>query len=142
MCRNNGNVTFTRLDGIGVEFTGVGNSGVAEDFDRDGDIDIFLLHDAQTNYGDSVPPKYLRNNLIPSGQLTFSDATALSGITNLPDNGTDVTAGDVDNDGDLDLYVAVHDYAGTWQDHLYLNDGHAVFTDATTSASLIDGNWR
>ena len=56
----------------------------------------------------------------------------------LPDPGNvearKVTPADVDGDGDLDLYFSHVGWQGrSPQDHLLINDGHAVFTDETTA---------
>ncbi len=72
----------------------------------------------------------------------FTDGTAGPG-TGLPDQSMPLAgfaAGDVDADGDLDLYLAgwccIGSYTG--QDMLFLNDGQGLFTDATygTEAGL------
>ncbi len=51
-----------------------------------------------------------------------------------PDPTAAVAFGDVDNDGDLDLFTCNESYQGhgNLQDRLYLNDGGGRFTDVTT----------
>ena len=96
----------------------------AGDYDGDGDLDLYVtrLDDTDILY---------RNR----GDGTFEDATLESGLTfNLRSNGPGW--GDVDNDGDLDLYVT------TLLDtrfYLFINDGNGVFTEegAVRGAAII-----
>ena len=73
-----------------------------------------------------------RNNEGPrpgSHQVTFEDATERAGLAQSGWT-LDVGAGDADNDGDLDLFVAC-DF-GT--DRFFLNRGNGTFTDRTSAA--------
>ena len=97
------------------------------DMDNDGDFDLFV-----TNYwggGNGMPNHLYRNDAgtyvrVTTGPLA-TDTTIL-GLAN--------TWGDVDNDGDLDVYVAASNPQGQnlGIDRLYLNDGHGSFTTALT----------
>ncbi|MBI1853262.1 MAG: VCBS repeat-containing protein [Planctomycetes bacterium] len=103
------------------------------DCDGDGDLDLVL--------GSWPRPRLFIND----GTGHFTDGTD-GPVTGLPPRGLwvqQVASGDVDGDGDLDLYFADAccgdvslGYDG--QDRLYLNDGHGFFTDATlgTDAGL------
>ena len=85
------------------------------DFDRDGDQDLVFATGPGHNF------LYFRND----GSGSFTDLTATCGLGLCPQAKACV-AGDVDNDGDLDLYVAV-----LWSpNQLFLNDGLGVFTPA------------
>jgi hypothetical protein len=65
----------------------------------------------------------------------YRDATEGAGLDQTG-YGTGVAAGDVDNDGDVDLYV------GNWgPDALYLNDGTGHFTDVTARAGIRGDAW-
>lgn len=92
--------------------------GAAGDFDNDGWVDIYVTRlDA---------PDILYRN---KGNGTFEDVSTTAGFTaNLQTNGP--AWGDVDNDGDLDLYVSA---GGDTRFYLYINDGSGHFTEQAAS---------
>lgn len=97
--RNNGNGTWTGLGvatGIPFNFTGQIEGLACGDVDNDGDIDIFLAN------GRNNGPSKLYLNQINNGEgaMTFVD----SGI-NFPNRAEGCTFIDIDQDGDLDLYM-------------------------------------
>lgn len=69
------------------------------------------------------------------GGMRFEDITAQSGLAE-PLYAMGVTAGDVDSDGDRDLFVACYG-----KDRMFLNDGAAHFTDDTARAGVGDAGW-
>ncbi len=75
---------------------GSGRTVCIADFDGDGDDDIFKSRDA------SLPYQLFRNN----GDGTFTDVAAESGLVlDPPLDGQSCSFIDIDDDGDLDLYV-------------------------------------
>ncbi len=96
---------------------------IAEDFDKDGDQDLMYASGSTGS-----PPRLLLNN----GSAVFTDVTA----TNVPAlalRSFSLCAGDVDNDGDLDVVVSD---GGTFggvasQARLLINNGTGAFSDAT-----------
>lgn len=71
------------------------------DFDNDGDLDLYL------GGGYLQSNAMFRNNLKETGSATFTEVTDDVGLIGPDDNNTyDVAWGDVDNDGDMDLYLA------------------------------------
>jgi hypothetical protein len=95
----------------------------AGDYDNDGWIDLYV-----TRY--YAPDVLYRNN----GNGTFSDVSqsAFCPLSNpscaLPTRNTNGAGwGDIDNDGDLDMYVS--SIAGQLQHFLYINDGAGHFTE-------------
>ena len=117
------------------------------DFDRDGDLDLYVVQGRMVNPGQSAeaavftppePPwidRLYRNELEPSGELIFTDVTAESGIV-ADGYGMGVAVGDVDNDGFPDLYVM-----NDGPDQLWRNRGDGTFEDFTTRASLGSEKW-
>lgn len=170
--RNLGDGKFEDVtESSGLGFRGFCHGVVAADFDDDGDQDVFLAC-----YG---PNRLYRNE----GGGKFSDVSAEAGVENMSRTVTESVTGadgkpaettrtiinwasggapiDYDNDGDLDLYVAIH---GDWRlpeddkfcgyeetnirlycspktirtvKHLLLrNEGGLKFTDATDAAGV------
>jgi hypothetical protein len=104
------------------------------DYDRDGDLDMFLInHDVET-YGDHQLEKYRNTQGELSGERLYRndngkyvDVTDSSGIVNNRlGYGLGLAIGDVNNDGWPDVYVS-HDFSG--EDHLYLNNRDGTFSE-------------
>ena len=103
------------------------------DFDFDGDVDVFFVDGGHLpGYEGEEPLSRLFRN---EGGGRFRDATASAGI-HIPGYGCGGTAGDVDNDGDLDLYVTVF---GT--NRLLRNNGDGTFADVTEKAHVGESLW-
>ena len=116
---------------------------IAFDYDSDGRLDLLFGNYFQpVNLLDLDTTQVLPNNLdnaINGGGVTlwhnngggaFAEVTEQAGLTNQMGWILDVGHGDLDNDGDPDIYLA-GDY-GT--DRLYFNNGDGTFRDATTDA--------
>ncbi|HKX31603.1 MAG TPA: CRTAC1 family protein [Blastocatellia bacterium] len=100
-------------------------SGVAFiDYDHDGRLDLFLVNGSRLEgYGEGpAPTNHLYRN---AGGGGFEDVTKKAGMAR-SGWGSGVCAGDVDNDGNLDLYVT---YWGP--NVLYRNRGDGAFEDVT-----------
>lgn len=104
------------------------------DADGDGDLDLYL---AQANASLAGPGRVdgsLNALYLQQADGRFAVATA-SGLED-GGYGTGVAVGDVDNDGDLDVYVANYG-----PDRLYLNEGGARFREASRAAGIDVGGW-
>lgn len=107
------------------------------DYDRDGDLDLYLGRylDARIAIPDSFlyarngqPNRLYRND----GGLRFTDVTSEAGVG---DRGLTLSlaAADYDDDGDQDLYVA-NDFG---RNALYENQGDGTFRDAALEAGTL-----
>lgn len=105
------------------------------DFDNDGDLDVYLInsgpHDADSPNVSKPPNRLYRQE----SDGTFSDVTARSGVGDTG-YGMGCAVGDIDNDGDLDLFVTNYG-----RDVLYRNDGDGTFTEITSAAGISGEQW-
>ena len=107
----------------------MGSGGLFFDYDNDGWIDIFLVDGG--SLADPAVARKARHRLYRNrGNGTFEDTTARSNIGH-GGYGMGACAGDVDNDGWIDLYVT-----GFGGNVLYRNRGDGTFVDVTRSAGL------
>ncbi|MFN2444429.1 MAG: CRTAC1 family protein [Vicinamibacterales bacterium] len=111
----------------------MGGGAALFDMDADGDLDAYLVQsgEVQNRTGKGEGNRLFRND----GRGFFSDVTANSGAA-APGYGMGVAAGDVDNDGDTDLYVTNLD-----ENVLLLNDGRGQFTNVTRKAGVGGAGW-
>jgi hypothetical protein len=103
------------------------------DYDGDGDHDAFFVDGGVLPgyVGEPARSRLYRND----GPGRFVEVTERSAVV-VTGYGAGGTAGDVDGDGDLDLYVTAF---GT--DQLFRNVGDGTFEDATAAAGLGDPLW-
>jgi hypothetical protein len=100
------------------------------DYDGDGDVDVFFVDGGTLpGYAGEPPRSRLYRN---DGAGRFVDATAASGIE-MASYGLGGAAGDVEGDGDLDLYVT-----GFGPNALFCGDGQGGFSDCTAEAGVGD----
>ncbi len=131
--RGNGDGTFTEVTTqAGLDFAlssfGGGQGGViAADFDLDGWTDIF-----------TTAPQAANHLFLNDQQGGFTDHT--SGDLNDKGEPLGVAAGDIDNDGDLDLFITSGGDAVTetliFRSQLLLNLGNGEFLDVTEGVGL------
>jgi len=127
------------------EVTGAG--GALFDFDNDGDLDLFAVQGGALEPGPrprSTPrraparpgSRLYRNDLGPGDRLPrFTDVTDRSGIV-ATGYGMGAAAGDIDNDGWVDLYVT-----NLGANQMLRNNGNATFSDMTASSGANDSRW-
>ncbi len=144
---------FVHFNGMTGELFLVENMGSGSallDYDRDGDLDVFLVQGALLGPGKtfddatfpprgSTPPRdrLFRNDspLDGAGDLRFVDVTDRSGLRSLG-YGMGVAAGDYDGDGWVDLYVT-----NFGSNQLWRNRGDGTFEDTTEVAGADDRRW-
>jgi enediyne biosynthesis protein E4 len=131
---NNGNSTFTEsAKKMGLDDNGYDINAAFFDYDKDGDLDMYLLRNAiaKSNRNISRPKdesgeaestdKLFRNN----GDLTFTDVSKEAGIT-IEGFGLGVTVNDINNDGWPDVYVS-NDFLSN--DLMWINNKNGTFTN-------------
>jgi hypothetical protein len=137
---NQGNGTFAdRSHEWGLDQY-IGAGCVTADYDNDGDQDLWICD----HFGHA---RLLRND---GGR--FTDVTAESGSA-CADPCFSASFGDVDRDGDLDLFVPCSgdyythipmppfDARDGQPDHLYINDGHGHFTEEAKERGVASTGW-
>jgi hypothetical protein len=155
LLRNLGGFEFrdeTTQVGLDVNNRRLSYAAAWEDFDNDGDLDLYVAND------------FGPNNLYRNDGKTFVDIAFDAGVEDIA-AGMGVTWGDYDNDGWMDLYVAnMWSSAGnriTFQDSfpakdettrslfqrfargntLFRNRGNGLFEDKSLAARVTLGRW-
>ena len=129
-----------------------------EDYDDDGDPDLYVANDYGRN-------NLYRNDRDAEGNVHFTDVAAEAGVEDIS-AGMSASWGDADGDGDRDLYVSNmwssagnriayqrnfqtsldDSVRGVFQRHargnsLFLNNGDGTFSDASQEAGVTMGRW-
>lgn len=102
------------------------------DFDNDGLMDIFFTNGARLPELKKTEPSFHHALLRNKGNAVFDDVTQHAGL--LGENlgfSYGVAAGDYDNDGFTDLFIA-----NTGKNTLYRNNANGTFTDITADSGL------
>jgi enediyne biosynthesis protein E4 len=134
---NNGNLTFTeKAKEYRIADQGLSTHATFFDYDKDGDLDCYLLNNsikAINNYHLVKDQRNIRdiqggNKLYRNDRDHFTDVSAQSGIfTSSIGFGLGVSVADLDKDGWEDIYVS-NDFFE--RDYLYLNNHDGTFREA------------
>ena len=143
---NKGNLRFEdQASAYGLDFVGLSTHAVFFDYDRDGDLDCYLLNNSVRSVGgyDLDPDqrtkpdtlggnKLLKNQQVEKGQIYFEDVSAEAGIySSAIGFGLGVSLGDVNADGWPDLFIS-NDFFE--KDYLYLNNKNGGFSEISETS--------
>lgn len=112
-----------------------GNYGsVFTDFDNDGDVDLYV---AKCRQGVSDPNDFRRINIlfVNDGNGNYTEAAAVAGIAS-GEQSWSADFADVDNDGDMDLYLGQH----SSDSQLFTNNGDGTFTETSAASGIAGGS--
>lgn len=140
---NNGNQTFTEKSAeYGLNFSGLSTQAAFFDFDRDGDLDCFLLNHSQQPHANIVDtanrrkPSPLSGDVLYRNELNtatrkFVDVSKQAGIYQSSlGYGLGLAVGDFNNDGWDDVYVG-NDFHEN--DYYYVNNQSGGFTESSAA---------
>jgi enediyne biosynthesis protein E4 len=134
---NNGDLTFTEKSvEYGLASEGLSTHAAFFDYDKDGDLDCYLLNNSIRTVGGydlrknqrEIPDPDGGNKLYRNDDGKFKDVSLEAGIyTSSIGFGLGVTIGDINKDGWEDIYVS-NDFFE--KDYLYLNNGDGTFSES------------
>lgn len=133
---NNGDGTFTKITNGDVVENGSGIGGTVGDYDNDGYLDIYTA--SIQNLGG----KLFHNN----GNGTFDQVLEEPFLSDTSDFQASSWV-DIENDGDLDLFVTAGGNVGFKDNYLYINNSDGTFSRDTTnlitqdSSSSVNCSW-
>ena len=141
---NDGRGQFTEsAASLGLAYAGNHRAGLWFDADGDGDLDLVTAGDCYEDVACTGESSVRLHRQRPDG--TFEEITTLAGLSGdlsiLPDTHVGgLAAGDIDNDGDLDLFVVFWEGGA----HLFMNDGQGQFTDEAQprGLDLVQNHWQ
>ncbi len=138
---NNGDLTFTeKAEELGLADKGFSTHASFFDFDKDGDLDVYLLNNSYQAIGsfNLTKNERLKRDVLGGDKLfenvdgKFIDVSEKAGIYgSVIGFGLGVTVGDMNNDGWLDIYVS-NDFFE--RDYLYINKQDGTFQEVLTSS--------
>ena len=105
------------------------------DYDADGRADIFFTNGAASDSLTKSAPRFSNRLFRNIGRLRFVDVTDQAGVSG-EGYSMGAAAGDYDNDGNVDLFVA-----GVFQNFLYRNRGDGTFEDVTARSEIDHSEW-
>ena len=105
------------------------------DYNNDGRPDIFFTNGAHTPSLEKTTAAYANRLYRNDGDMRFTDVTDASGTKGVG-YAMGAAAGDYDNDGHVDLFVA-----GVKTNQLLRNRGDGTFEDVIARAGIASGDW-
>jgi hypothetical protein len=126
-------ITFTLKNSLSPQRYSIETmaGGVAVfDYNNDGLLDIFFTNGADIPSLEKKDSSYYNRLFRNNGDGTFTNVTEKAGLQG-SGYSMGVAAGDYDNDGLVDLYIA-----GVNRNQLFHNNGDGTFTDVTVKAGV------
>ncbi len=135
---NNGNLTFSEEAAkYGIDNAGYSTQSSFFDYDKDGDLDLFLINQSAPKYSKGLhehsqlrrqtADKNLENKLYRNDNGHFTDVTAASGISsNVLTFSLGLSTADINMDGWPDIYIGNDFNEG---DYLYINNHDGTFSE-------------
>lgn len=133
---NNGDLTFSEsAESLGLADSGYSIHSAFFDYDKDGDLDMYLVNNSYQAIGSFDLMENIRINrdstggdkLFRNDNGLFTDVSEAAGIYgSLIGFGLGVTVGDFNMDGWIDIYVS-NDFFE--RDYLYINQGDGTFKE-------------
>ncbi|MCW3118915.1 MAG: ASPIC/UnbV domain protein [Chitinophagaceae bacterium] len=138
---NNGDLTFTeQSENYGLADNGYSTQASFFDYDKDGDLDCFVLNHSVSQYSTGVTENpemrnkknpYYASRLYRNDNGHFTDVSDQAGITsNVLSFGLGIALSDFNNDGWTDIYIS-NDFKES--DYFYLNNKDGSFTESFAS---------
>lgn len=134
---NQGNLTFTEESArYALDFVGLSTHAAFFDYDKDGDLDCYLLNNSIRSIGAydlrkdqrKIPDAAGGNKLLRNDNGIFTDVSQKANIyTSMIGFGLGVSIGDINQDGWPDIYVS-NDFFE--KDYLYLNQQDGTFRES------------
>lgn len=133
---NNGNGSFTdRASEMGLADTGYSTQAAFFDYDKDGDLDVYILNNSYRSiesFNQQKNERGTRNaaggdKLFRNDGGKFVDVSAQAGIYGSEIGfGLGIAIADLDRDGWMDIYVS-NDFFE--RDYIYMNNGNGTFRE-------------
>jgi len=115
-------INYTKFSGGTGKSNDRTNACIAGDVDNDGDLDLFITNEFTTN-------RLFLNN----GVGLFTETTLSSGIKT-KSGGNAASFSDIDNDGDIDLYVTNWSQSNLLYQNMYKETGKVFFKNISQSS--------
>lgn len=140
---NLGNLAFSeQAENYGLADSAYSTQAAFFDYDRDGDLDMYLLNhpiDTQSDEDYVTPSKDTTDKLFRNENSKFVDVSIEAGLRrNGIGYGLSVSTGDLNNDGWPDLYVS-NDYIE--RDYLYYNNQDGTFRESIREGTMHISNF-
>ncbi|PID71334.1 MAG: hypothetical protein CR985_00280 [Flavobacteriales bacterium] len=128
-----------RAEQYQLDFSGFSTQAAFFDYDRDGDLDMFLINHGIELYDDreitqlkDKPSNFRGERLFRNDNGKFEDVTNSAGIINtMLGFCLGISIGDLNNDNWPDIYVS-NDFSE--RDHLYINNKNGTFNEVSLTS--------